>query len=1048
MALEKRVIEFPFDKGLDQKVATEVAPDGLIHTIENADLSRVGKYKRRSGYTVLSNSVVAPAGDFTFNNITKLASRDNQLIAVSSNRGRLGSGAGGGASGDTLFSYSEEYDAWKAHAKLPRPTCETMFSFSQDGNAVTCGDCAIVGDIIMFAFNRPNTDRIAGGKFAQVYDLASQTVIREPTLVSSSTTPPVAMKCLAVGTKLYAFWTQDNAGIDEVYGTWFDTANQAGGFLTAALITAAGADVESFDVCTDGTSVFLIHANTTNSVTLEKLDPTTLGNSGTTTFTIPAGTCTAVGCSTAGGIIHCVMNGSATMGVYFAQCTTALASPTVPSDVFAAGLTRVPTMVTVASSSATEAFIFAFASGPTTDDMPYLWWSMVSPTATATKVGNSSAVGNVRPFLKPFFLSSRLYIGLQGWDGINQDYGYTLCELDSSGNATNGQYSTPMPVASWGNDVSISWAGGGSGADALSIGCRSSNCLYAITGIKFRSYDVFMDNTTTSPIGAWRTFDESGFRLMKLDFEDSKRWQEARHGAAIVFGGGIPYCFDGTHAFDCGFIWRPAILSCTRNTDPTPVLPQNTTLVYKVTYEYWDTDQRRWQSVPNLATEAIVETSAGATETQSVDLVIRTPTISAMPRGGFYFFGGIRVCVWRSESASPDEFILIYSEKIETFSAFNISLSDTFTHGAIESNERMYTWGGELENYSPPPCRALRAHRDRLFAINTETNELWYTKPLMNGRGAEWSRYQKLPLFEKGVALGATEGALLVFTTSGVYALQGSGPSITGQPVDAFSKLYKISGEIGCVENCAAFDTPIGVIFRGRQGLWLVDKSMSLRYIGAPVEEFMSTVDEMVSGDADEKKGVIRFVCRQGSTYKVLNFWYDTNRWSYDTCAAHTINSATVHKGVYYQSRPTASGSTPGVWKNDPEVFDDDGTWYAMKVKTHWFRFGQMAQVKRVWRALANVTAVSDVGLSMRIDRDLSQANNQTETFDYTALSSNFGHPMPRIHMEVQKVTSLRVTLEETQTAGTDTEGAEFLGLSFELGMKRGAAKMNSVLSK
>jgi hypothetical protein len=739
-----------------------------------------------------------------------------------------------------------------------------------------------------------------------------------------------------------------------------------------------------------------------------------------------------------------VSNGSTLNGVYQAQCssTGALGSATSFADVFAAGLGVVPSQVSVASLSASVAWVFGWTIH-TPPWLPTLYWMNVSNTATSTASGSTRLCGNVRPFTKPFFLSNRLYMGLQGMDSVpaKSDYGFVLCEFDTTTASSVAQYTTPMPVAAWATDASDLWDG--NGGRAVQLGCVSGNAWYSITGIIFGTRDIFTDNAANTVVASTITYHESGFRLMKLDFADSKRWQAARHGDSVVFAGAVPFSFEGTHAFECGFLWRPAIISVVK-TVGGGILPTEE-MCYRVTYEYWDTQQRRWNSTPNNATEGLMPAAA---DYASNLITVRIPTITCMPRGGFYFFGGIRVSLWRSVGSAPDEYLLIGQETIQSFASQNITFTDVTPHDDSLDHERMYTWGGELENGGPPPCRALVAHRDRMFAINTETNELWYTKPLMNGRGAEWSRYQKLPLFDKGMALGATEGGLIILTKGGVYALQGSGPSITGNPPDAFSKLYKISGEIGCVELNAAFSTPVGVIFRGRQGLWLVDKSMSLKYIGAPVEEFMADVTEMLSGDVDEKKGVVRMLCYDGA-WKVLNYWYDTNRWSYDTTGGDTVNSAVCHNGYYYQSRTVSSGNMPGVWKNTSTANADDERFYAMKVTTHWLRFGNMAQTKRVWRVLANVNAEATSSLQMTIYRNNSLFDPQTETFLYaTALSANYGKNQPRVHLENQKVTSLKVRLQEVEEGSAGTAGFELLGLAFELGLKRGAVKMKSELSK
>ncbi len=1043
MALEKTVIEMTFDKGLEQKVAHEIAPDGLIETLENVDLSQVGKYVRRKGYSIMTTTSLGPdSPPITFSNVTKLASREDQLIAVSSNSGALGSGGGAGSSGDTVFGYSESLVGWKAETKIPRPTLDTIYSFAQDSQGISALDSAKSGNITLIAFRRSAaTGQVSNGIFAHAVDVSSGTVVAN-TVPIEIRTPLLkgSVKCVAMAPYIYIFWISDaNPGTDQVYAVRYDSS--ANTFGAAAAVTGFANDVNEFDVCTDGTNIYLATAVSTTSLAWAQKLNSSLVQVISDSEAL-AGTPTSCSCSTANGVLHLAFNATGgAAGVYFAQASTT--NPMTIgafADVMGAGLAAIPTQVLVASFSATEAWVFGWVDTIAAPTGPTIHWIRVNPTSTATPSGNIRTCAFVKPFSKPFFLSSRLYIGLAGYDGLpgsKSDYGYALCELDVSATGSVTSYATPMPTATWSTDVAYPFP---ATTTSSPNGCMDTSSTYYIaTATIFRSFDTFFAQTSNSVVGAYLTFQETGFRLMALNFADSKRWQTAKHGDSIVFAGGLPYCFDGLHAHEAGFIWRPSILSTTRNTG-TGILPVNDTVNHRVTYEYWDSIQRRWNSVTNIATES--QTACG-TDTASITLTVRPPTVSAKPRGGAYFFGLIRVMLWRSKSSAPSEYIYLDSLVVEPFRTTTVSFTDNHADSDIAANERMYTYGGELENYGPPPCRAIVAHRDRIFALNTETNELWYTKPLINGRGVEWSRFQKLPLFEKGMALGAIESGLLVFTDKGIYALQGSGPSITGLPPDAFSKLYQLSNEIGCSEQCAAFSTPVGVIFRARQGLWLVDKSMSIKYIGGSVESFMSTVSEMISGDVDEKKGVVRFLVRQAGVYFTLNYWYDTNRWSYDTMGSSTANSAVVHKGVYHQSRDT------GIFKASTTSYADNGVFYAMKVRTHWLRFGNMSSVKRVWRVLTNVWVRARIALTVKIERNFGVESSNTEFFDWTnnLINANGATAQPRVHLAKQKATAIRITLTEGQDSTADTQGLEFLGLGFELGMKRGAVKMRQELS-
>ena len=169
--------------------------------------------------------------------------------------------------------------------------------------------------------------------------------------------------------------------------------------------------------------------------------------------------------------------------------------------------------------------------------------------------------------------------------------------------------------------------------------------------------------------------------------------------------------------------------------------------------------------------------------------------------------------------------------------------------------DQIYTAGGELENSAAPPCRSIEVHRDRVFAISSYDNNVYYTKPRIAGRGIEWAQLtQLIPITETGLGLASIETCLLIFTNRAVYAIEGYGPSATGQPVQAFGTLQLISNQLGLYELNSCKSTPIGVFFRTSQGWWLVDRTLALSYIGDDIDGMVQTTDSTVAINVDAEK--------------------------------------------------------------------------------------------------------------------------------------------------------------------------------------------------
>src|SRR5207302_1775315 len=50
----------------------------------------------------------------------------------------------------------------------------------------------------------------------------------------------------------------------------------------------------------------------------------------------------------------------------------------------------------------------------------------------------------------------------------------------------------------------------------------------------------------------------------------------------------------------------------------------------------------------------------------------------------------------------------------------------------------------------------------------------------------------------------------------------------------------KLASDLGCQSPASVVETPAGLMFRSSKGIYLLDRSLSVQYIGAPVESFNS----------------------------------------------------------------------------------------------------------------------------------------------------------------------------------------------------------------
>jgi len=440
---------------------------------------------------------------------------------------------------------------------------------------------------------------------------------------------------------------------------------------------------------------------------------------------------------------------------------------------------------------------------------------------------------------------------------------------------------------------------------------------------------------------------------------------------------------------------------------------------------------------------------------KTINITFRPPSFTAMDKAYRNQTIRPRILVFMTNPPNfgAEEYFLVatqdFDPRWQTYSTITIS-----TVAGLENSDRPYTFGGELENYTPPPATAIESHRDRMFAFSTYDFRAWYSKPLAYARGVEWVQEQTIPCPQEVVGMASLESALACFTKEQIYVLEGYGPSSTGVPPDAFARLVLLSAEVGLAEPQAFARTPVGVIFRSNQGWWLLDRTLSLKYLGAPAERTMKELDAYVtrSVDVDLKRGVVRFLMSNASEDMRLCYWYDTDRWSTDTLpSGRTFRDAQVIGDNYYIA------DTDVCMKLSTSSYEDGqhglNRVYQMQVVSGWIRFDNLAQVKRVWRILVSLYKVAASGISMLTYRDFD-TTTPTGVSAWADADLLTGSHILRVHQIYQKVRAVKISVQDLQNtnppgpfSGT-TAGFELLGFGFELGLKRGAAKAPATETK
>lgn len=1048
--LEKLTLEIPFEKGQGQKQDPAVAETEVPYYLRNAELRKSSTVVKRPGSTALSTTTI---GSPAFGAARRLASVNGELVAVTETVGSYGSGGGVADGGDTVFSRSETAAAWKAFGKIQRPTLEVLYPAVPHKSVIDAVDCCVGGGYMLTA-ERDSTF----GIYYTITDLASNTEVVNA-ICANGGANDLLIKCVAAASRLCILFY--DVGDDQFklvsvnYSTTsFTTTTYSLGFGKSAAATKT-------DIVAGGTDVYISYpvvSGGNQDVVVSKVSTTT----GTIASPVTAATfASSFGGDTAlnlGTTELCLVYLNATNEVHF-RYTTALTPVTFHADnVLVATSTLISEGIGALRvlwiSSGRRIVFWQRRYDSSTEISPAggalsgsgtpagIYWTNIISTGPAVLSGAIHQSINVAFWSEPFLLSSRAFLPVlcvrhntpsTGGGSMGYYSGAYMTELGLADNSEN--VVSLMPHSTLALDIVGQRFG-----RAMSI--YDSKAYAAITRRQMNPFD---------PDGQLYYVEYSTIMIAAHDFGDAYRWQPAVCNQGVVFAGALPYVYDGVSVHECGFAWRPEIMD--KKLAAGGSLSSGTAYSFRVTYEWRDGKGSRWYSQASYATEAESITPSGGN--LSVQLAVKPLTVSMMSNGEFYFSGKVYAVLWRATVADAAQGIWHREQEIAVapYMTANVVFTSTAADTAIDGAEQLYTVGGELENYTAPPCRALVQHRDRLFAYNTEWGTLDYTKPMTAERGIEWSLSQRIPCPEPIIALESLEHVLLAFSRNKIYVLEGAGPSVTGQPPDAFARLTLVNADIGCSEPCAAWRCPAGVVFRTIGGFWMVTRSLEVIYIGAAIETDYDSVIAAYAGVVDAKHGCLRIYTDGGlpdataGSLTRFNFWYDTGRWSVD----EMIYTGNRH-GAYHESLNYFINAA-GTVLNETTSYTDNGSFYPLKIKTAWIRFGDLHSFKRVWRFFVSgeTDSTNNSGIQVLIGKDHDTGTPfVNESYTPTQLGTA-GAKALRFHMPVQKVRSLQVTLVELQNgAGTpaNTRGFKYYGIGFELGLKRGGVKLPAAVSR
>lgn len=1044
MPLRKVNAELLITKGIEQKVSEYVIPDESLARAENVDFSKVGAAKKRAGFVRNSNLAL---GAGALDEIRRLGVRQRrEVLCITETVTNLGSSAGVGSAGDTIYSYSEQTERWILRGKMPRPNVDILWTsgVGTAGHVGTLQQYSIGGIdnyvCIAYPTSTPSTVRVV------VFDVGGDVggALREaPTVVIDTTFQSNGI--------YIAGWCQAGGNVWLVYGASPLGPAPAGSDFTRA--RAFRKDLVAFDtietvvhsteaphfVSSDGTNNFVVTRYGVEGYRVKQYDADMNLIAEVIENTTGLGlTYCEIAIDARLSYIDLVRHSHATGNVYVSRLVKGSLAHVINNVYVTTGIAPVAgtgySNVTIASISETQAVILwgnQFTSLVSTDSA-FLSCGLINMTTGAVQ-GYFNHLGLV-PYAQPFIHDGRLYAVVMHTTGLVQpnpsfvtgttsaDESFMCIQIPLGDMNPN---SLPLPCAQWDYGGIVA---------KLSFFNSAVQGSFWLTGRHvFQSGDgVYVLSNAAIAVGQSSLSWTPAPRLTRLEMGDAThRWRAEEFHDYAAFAGGVPFSYDGTRAYELSAaLHRPAPLAW--GVQAGGSLAADILHFFRVATLHIDGNGRECWSQP---TETMSLTPTGANLQAYV--VVAPVTTTMRPDMSNGSGGRMLLYCFGATANAPNEF-KVCSQPIEIWPTTLDPIRFVIT-ALTESNTQMYTNGFELDNFPALPCRCIVEHSGRLFIIASDSNELWYSKPYRAERGPEFALGQSMPLTDKGTALCSLNDRLAVFTHRSIYAVGGDGPDVTGTPPDAFSRPILVSPDYGCVEYNAVGRTPLGVVFRGHQGFYLLDMGFGVSYIGASVEDTTRAWLATRSIVHDQRNACCRITGFTGDRSEELCYWYDTKRWSLNVLASDVVDSVALGDNLLVAVADTsvtlASRYRLGSRASAIEYQDFEEP-YSQVLETGWLSFQNAGVFKRIWRVYALVRAAGvDATVRVQVWKDWEDTASSDREFELSSLDTEPRNL--RVHLKHQKLKAVKVRVSVT----SDGAGADVMKIGFELGVRPNGPK-------
>lgn len=517
---------------------------------------------------------------------------------------------------------------------------------------------------------------------------------------------------------------------------------------------------------------------------------------------------------------------------------------------------------------------------------------------------------------------------------------------------------------------------------------------------------------------------------LTIDFTDTPdAGTVSKIGETLYYTNGPTIALDKRGPYESGFNIRPSIKTVLTSTATTgtPAI-SNKTFTYFAVYEFYNSVGELERSIPSTGFTLTTPANTIYMECRVRNLTGTFKVNFDSTKGTSKYTPFITIYRTTHQGSIPYK---IGSKEAWTYSE-HIDLYDAATDGEIQNNEILYTNGGVIESDSTPNAKFSTAGGNRQYLGGLEDDdEIAYSIKQLYGEAVSHSDFFRIRISSatsadktKMSGLGFLDGKLIIGRKNSLYFIAGDGPLLTGKD-NTFTEPEIISSDTGIEDPRSVLNIPLGLLFKSKKGIYLLDRGLNVSYIGAPVDEFNG--ERIVSAFVSDTMNEARFNTDAGNC---LVYNYTDNKWS--VYRNQTQTWASIWNGSPVQ---LLNGK---VVVEKEGLFQDDGAFYPLRHTTSWLKMNLIQGALRIWRILLIGEYKSAHTLVLRAYYDYDDTVYDEYEYVHNAASPVFQW---RVHLKKQVCQAIKLEIFDKNQSGTG-ESFTLSNIQAEVGIKNGSAKL------